>query len=266
MKKQEILLFLKEQNVELNNLKSSYRLKLFKNAIDSVRGGYEKVKFWLVEEAEKERINEKKINDIEKAKSFNLSFVEYSRLKEKAIDLLESFNTHHSMGCYRTLEVNGRPFINSHELYYYSNGCKYTPTYGKVVINLNKIELRNITNIGGLWTIVYSDGSAKWLTSAGNKQTYCVYWTNGYVCGNSHSEISLEDAENLEIQKQEVIINAINNDKKFIGVQHIKRLGACDQGINAFIRKYNLDINHGYNLGYLKSLNDGVGNSYFQKV
>lgn len=211
-----------------------------------------------------------KESQTKQAKKFNLSYKKYVELNAKAYNLLSFFSTGHSMGCYRSLEIKvGKEFktlTTNNNLDRYANSCKWRPTYGNITIKLTAKELDALQNIEGIWTIVNSDGSAKWLKSAGNKNTYEVVWGNGFVVGVSHSTISLSDAENLERIKRQAIVNAEQNDRKFIGISHVQKTGACMTGIEAFCNRHGLDCSMGYNLAFLKSLNDKIAERYFAKV
>ncbi|PWJ53400.1 hypothetical protein CLV98_12313 [Dyadobacter jejuensis] len=199
-----------------------------------------------------------KARRVVKAQTFGMSLLKYDRLQRKAIQLLNSFNTHHSMGCYRSIIIKykGRfmTFAENNILKTYASSCKYAPTYGSITISLTVKELEAIENIDGLWTIKLPDGRAKWLESKGRLQYYEIRFFEGFLFGSTHSEISLKDAENGEVRKLQAIISAIKNDRQFIGYQHVREAGACDPGIRSYCERNNLNIDFGYNLGYLKSL------------
>ena len=200
------------------------------------------------------------------AKNFNLSVSQMNSLRSKARQILSSFSTGHSMGCYRKLYLNNNQFASNDSLGAYSNSCKWQPTYGSLSIFLNKKQLKEIENIEGVWTIINKDGSAKWLDGVGKKYSYEVKWVDGFVYGRSHSEISLQHAKELEALKVESQIQMMQKDKKFIGKRHITAIGACEQGIKAFCERCSLNIDFGYQLGFLKSLGDKVAMNYLNKV
>lgn len=203
------------------------------------------------------------------AAEFGLSVAAYNRLQEKAKLILKSFHTGHSMGCYRSLQIKvGKEFktlktFNS--LKNYSKSCKWRPTYGSLELSLTVKELNSMQNIEGVWTILDSDGSAKWLVEKGSKNSYEIKWQDGFVFETSHSTVSLEDAIALESRKKETIAKEDQENARFIGLTQIRRV-ACQAGIEAFCRRHHLDIEMGYNLGYLKSFNDSIAMSYLQKI
>ena len=187
------------------------------------------------------------------AKGFGLSVTEYKMLKTKAFSVLEAFNTGHSMGCHKFVHINNTIFARKNETFEYSISSKYRANHGNVNIHLNKTELRNIELIHNIWTIKGKNHTAKWLESTGNKGSYQVNLVKGFIFGKSHGDTLLEAKatfkKSLMLQQRE----NLGNDK-FIGLEHIKGIGACNAGIKAFIQKHNLNIDMGYNLGYLKSL------------
>jgi hypothetical protein len=123
---------------------------------------------------------------------------------------------------------------------------------------MSKTELRKIELIHNIWTIKGKNHTAKWLEANGNKGNYTVNFKKGFLFGKSHGE-TFNEAKML-FRKSLVKIQRENlGDAKFVGLEHIKKTGACSPGIKAFIQKHSLDIKMGYNLGYLKSLE----HSYF---
>lgn len=203
------------------------------------------------------------------AASFKLSWKSYVALKNKANSILGDFHTGHSMGCTRSLVLSvadgSKSIGRRDDLDKYANSCKWRPTYGDVTVKLTTKELKQIRNIEGVWTIAGADGSAKWLKATGAKNTYAVVWEKGFVFENSHSTISLADAEALERRKTEIAIQNAQNDRKFIGVPHISKF-ACRAGIEAFCRRHNLNAEYGYQLGYLKSFNDKFARPFLAKI
>ena len=217
----------------------------------------EAVKELLKDVKNKDREYKKRI-----AKEWGMNPTQYKRLKEKASEILGSFNTKHSMGCSRYLILNYRTFQTNHEHDQYGGYCKYRPTYGNIYIYLSKRELQKLENIGGIWTIVNPDGSAKWLAESGLKNKHKVQWIKGFVVGTTHSTISIEDAEIGEAVKLQSKIKEQDNNK-FIGYRHVKLTGACDAGIEAYCRRNGLNKYFGYTIGYLKSLEDS---EYLNKI
>lgn len=199
------------------------------------------------------------------SKEFNFSVKQFIELREKADSILDSFETGHSMGCHRNLKINSKQFKSNDDLDRYANSCKWSPTYGSIKIDLSKKDLKKIQYLEGIWTVVNADGSAKWLEASGSKNTYTVEWIEGYFYGTSHSTDSLREAKRLEQKKIADFIESKKEDKEFIGYSHIRTI-ACDAGIKAFCRRNKLNPEFGYNLGFLKSLNDRIGQSYLEKV
>jgi len=262
MKKQELITRLVEKGAKASNLKT------ISNAEEKryiKLHGFEKVKGWLSLIERKESNARMSIENAKKAKSFGMSKKEYLALLKKASSILSDFQTGHSMGCYRTLLLNNVPFQWNNSLDTYANSYKFKPTYGDVKISLNKKELREIQNIQGVWTILNKDMSAKWLSTKGVKASFSVEWVHGFVFQDSHSD-SLDGAKALQELKN--IKKADQNlmDSQFVGAVHMRAKGACMEGIRAFCNRHGLNIDFGYNVLFLKSLNDHFSSRYLNSV
>lgn len=274
MNKLEILNYAQENEVKSTNLKSAMAAKAsFRKAVESK--GFKKVQNWLQEiELKAAKQAEQEAAKVKAAK-FNISVAELERLELKANQMLKSFSTGYSMGEMKRLYVNDQLLYTRDETEEYARSCKYRANHGSLRIDLNKTELRNIQNIEGVWTIVNADGTAKWLQESGSKHRYHIAWVTGYVYGTTHSTDSLEAAKSDQAKKdalqkenqakKEAYEKAIaKSNIRFVGFEHIRALGACTPGIEAFCKRHNLNIKHGYTLGYLKSLNDSLGQRYFE--
>jgi len=205
-----------------------------------------------------------KAAELKEAKRHNLSRVEYLSLVEKACTILKDFSTGYSMGEYKSLSINEKNIARVDNTSEYSATSKYSATHGSIHITLSKKEIREIENIGGVWTVRLSNNRAKWLIETGSKQYHNVLWKEGYLVGQSHGE-SLREAQVLEARKERSVTKAKFTDQQYVGVDDIKSLGACNAGIMAFCKKHDLNPEFGYQLGYLKSLN-GEGTNYFNRI
>jgi hypothetical protein len=209
----------------------------------------------------------KNITDSKKAdcKKLGISVKKFASAKAKAIQILGSFNTGHSMGCFKKLTVNGYTFsIDNTERY--AKSCKWKPTYGNFEIKLTKKEFKEIQCIEGVWTILGKNNQCKWLHSAGNKQNFHVHFVNGFLVGSSHG-LTIESAMRNNTIKTTTLIKSMTNDKRFVSAEMVnKETGACMVGMQAFCTRTGLNIEYGYNLGYLKTLNDLVANKYLNKL
>ena len=217
----------------------------------------------LLRKVRSKKLAQIKAIQIENAKRHNLSRVEYLNLQNKAEKLLSDFGTGYSMGDHKSLFLNGKFFTGIDHTEEYARSCKFRPTHGSINIHLNKKQLRNIDRIEGVWTIVGKDNKVEWLEEFGSKGSYQVELIKGYLVGSSHGK-TLREAQVLEAKKNKVS-NKVFSDNDFISVDNIRDLGACEAGINSFCREHDLNKEHGYQLGYLKSLN-GVGTFYFNKL
>jgi len=264
MKKQEIINLLTEKGVKESNLKTFYnknrRLHTW---------SYEKIRQWLREKKRQESIKERRQREKGDAKSFNMSAKEYKSLREKAEKILSDFDTGHSMGCYKTLYVNGKPFLRVSDTQEYAKSCKYKPTYGSLGINLNKKQLREVVKIQGVWTVKTGKHTCLTIEDKGNKHTYEVNLISGYIFGESHGE-TFEQAKENHISKRKAKIEYYKGiteqkdlNKRFVGFDHLRKNGACKSGILAFCRKHDLNPEWGYNVGYLRSLEN---NSFLKHI
>lgn len=282
MKKQEVLKFLEEKNVKSTNVRSFLRTKKNKTLLgvnnQNLEKTIEKFSQWL-EEKETDLLN-KAIAEINKkeAKRLNISIKKLEEIEQKSSKILECFHTGHSMGCYRELIATKRnklSFTKRHNstLHEYANSSRYRATYGDLRLRISFQELEKLEKIEGIWTIKTGKGKAKWLEERGSKQYHQVIWVEGWLYKDSHSTVSFAAAKLLQRKKDELLKQKeltekelIQQNKRFVGVKHIKALGACDAGIKAFCQRHNLNSENGYNLGYLKSLNDSYATRYLNSL
>lgn len=217
---------------------------------------------------EEQKLQQQKHKEYLKSVSskFKMSSAKYVFLQEKAKRILADFHTGHSMGCYRNLRIGESNFVSNHKLYEYSPSCTWRPTYGQIFINLTKKELIDIENIEGVWTIKLKDNKCIILSHVGRKNTYYVKKENCFIVGSSHGD-TLEEATMLENKKIMTRINLMQDNRRFVSAEMVhNETGACWVGINAFCQRVNINPDYGYNLGYLKSLNDRIANNYLNRV
>ncbi len=178
------------------------------------------------------------------------------RMKEKARAILNSFDTGHSMGCTKDLYLKiGKRAVDLISLdctSEYSRSSRWKATHGHLAIGITKQQLKNIEKVHNVWTVRLDNGKAIWLEEEGSKQYYSVKWVEGFIYKNSHSYVSLSDAKRLHFTSK----GNYFNKKSFVGIADLKKVGACDVGINAFVKKHNLNKDFGYRLDYLKSLEE----------
>lgn len=212
----------------------------------------------LLKAVKRQKQKEARIEARRKGAQFNMSGKKYLALQKKAEEILQDFPTRYSMGEEAVLKLRGSAFCRVDNRGYYSGKFRGNETHGFVSIDMRKIDLERIVNIEGVWTVPQSHGKAKWLFEA----AYDVRWVEGYLIGRSHGStkegaLALERAKRREGEKL--------SDYDFVGLQDIKRLGACNPGIKAFCRKHNLDPKMGYRIDFLKELN-GEGTPYFNRL
>lgn len=265
LSKKELLTILNENYVTTSNLKSFARTNKAVKEFCKTKG-FEIVYSWLKDAEEKKRLLMLKTQQTAEAKRFKMSLSKYVKLLNKAKNILADFNSYRSMGEYKYLKLNGVIFTSNHVLNDYAKSCKWKAKYGEIIINLTKKELIEIENIEGLWTIKNEDGSAKWLITPSTKYNTGPIWEDGFLFKTTHSIISLDQA--IYNQKRKDLISKSEEDKRklFVGIDHIRKTGACDPGIRAFCYKHDLNPEHGYTIGFLLDLNDPVAKRYLQAV
>jgi hypothetical protein len=217
----------------------------------------------------KKAIEARKAEIAKAAKEHGLSVKEYQVLHEKAKTILSDFHTGHSMGCYRTMKLEGKLFATDHILQDYAKSCKYKPAYGGFVIDLTKKELREINEIGLVWTVKGKEVAPKvfeekHLKPIGSKHNYSINWESGFLTSNFHAK-TIEGAmawRNIRaIQLLKSRNEKLNKEKlktRFVGFEHSLKAGNCEPGTLAFCQKYNLDPKMGYRLDYILSLEEST--------
>lgn len=262
MKKLELMEILINNDVLTSNLRTFLR----KNAKKlSISQSEETIRKWLSDYERKQSKKRLKADQKKEADFYKMSVKQYVFLVKKAETFLEDFHTGHSMGCYRSLIIRGfsRPFAYNHTLSSYANSCRFSPTYGDIDITLTKKELINIEKIHGVWTIKGKQHKCTWLEGTGSKQYYFVKRVDGFLFGESHSD-TLIGAKNLFRKAFLAKKEEEQNNKKFVGINHLQKIGACMPGITAFANRHNLNLEFGYNLLFLKNLEPN--NVFLQKL
>jgi len=265
MKKREIISILEKHNVKSTNIIS------FSNSHKKMNLNIDKCRKWLQIIEDKKIQNSAKLRIKTTAKKYKMSVNQYNKLQVKAQNILKHFETNHKMGCMKTLTLSIKnkdgnvcydTFVSVNNTSEYSLSCKYRALHGKFDISMTKKELIEIENIDGIWTIQGNNHKCKWLESAGNKSSYYVHLIDGFSFCGTHGYTLIEAKKSfrkkyLQLQKKKM------SDKKFIGISKLQNIGACMPGITAFAERHNLNIVHGYNLEYLKSLEN---NSFLNNI
>jgi len=244
----------------LGNQVTTKNVKTFCNKNKKLSISYQKCYDVLIrhERKEKEKACKKFIK--ERAWEFNMSSRKYEELQQKSHNILESFYTGHSMGCYRHIKIKNRKgewviFASNNTLREYAKSCTWNPTYGTIELCFSKKELNSIEKVEGVWTIKKDHHKCTWLEQFGRKQNHTVNKVDGYLFMRSHAT-TLKEAKELERQKIIQERRQKLENKKFIGIQHVQKAGACMAGIKAFALRHNLNLDYGYRLDYLKELED----------
>jgi hypothetical protein len=146
----------------------------------------------------------------------------------------------------------------------YSRGCKYSATHSSHTIFLTPDELDNIEIVGGIPTQKLENKKIsncfRWV-GCGHKQTYYITKIKTFITSDFHSSSFNE----CEIWRKKMAVQLLKNrhelisiaDKlkaaqgRFIGLEDSLKAGNCKGGTEAFAQRNNLNIDYGYNLGYL---------------
>lgn len=224
-----------------------------------------KIKAREQKQAAKEAEKARKEAEAKEAKHFRLSIKEYRVLSAKARKIGADFSTGYSMGEVIKVYLKNyeRPLVVRDDTSSYSGDWEGRETHGLVKIIFTKKDLREIERIEGVWTIRGQGLKAKWLESQGRKQYFKLLWKEGYLIGSTHGATKEEALTNERAKKRAVAGDYSDND--FIGVQDIRKLGACWPGIKSFCQRHGLNPEYGYRIGYLKKLN-GAGTPYFNHL
>jgi hypothetical protein len=193
---------------------------------------------------------------------WGMSVRQYNLLQKKAKRILRSFSTGYSMGDLRRLVVDGKDFCVDDNRRYYSRSCRFSAKHGEITVQLTLQDLKNIWRIEGVWTVPRNGTAACWLESRGSFGSYQVIVADGHLVGTSHGK-TVAECRALEAGK------AVRNDtgevkflNRFIGFADRRFAGACKAGVRAFCDRHNLNIDFGYRIDFLLSLNDNIAIHY----
>jgi hypothetical protein len=237
--------------------------KLSKQEKETLKGNEEKYLKQVVKAFEKRQKETEKQTLTKNAKEWKLSVKKYVELFQKAKTILRNFHTKHSMGCYRTITIKNKNFATNHDINTYAKSCKYSPTYGSINIELSMKQLKQIEFIEGVPTIRLKNRKCLVLVGVGSKSNYFVTLQECFLIGSSHGETA-EIALALEKEKRHQVAIKQLKENAFIGVKDIRKLGACELGIDSFCNRNNLNKEFGYRLDFLMELNDSQ--DYFKKL
>jgi len=203
---------------------------------------------------------------VEVKQQWGMSVRQYKLLQKKAKWLLQSFSTGYSMGELRRLVVDGKDFCIDDNRKYYSKSYRYSEKHGEITVQLTLQDLKKIKRIEGVWTVRRKGTAASWLESRGSLSKHQVTMVDGHLVGTSHGK-TVAECHGLEAGK------AIRNDagevkflNRFIGFADRKLAGACEVGVRAFCDRHNLNINFGYRIDFLLSLNDNIAVPYLDRL
>ena len=177
--------------------------------------------------------------------------------------------TSYSMGEYIKIWVDNKIIGEYNNCYEYSKSSRYKATHGSIDIKLTKKEFLAIEKIEGLWTIRGKNGIAKWLRSEGKKGWCRVSLKEGFIYNDTHSTVSFLDAKHTA-KKREIVEKRKAKDmqpylKRFIGVPHLKAVGACNAGIENAAQKIFVDTSKIGGLTIEEVLNRAKGEELYTR-
>lgn len=225
------------------------------------------------------KIHENKIKELNKkeASEFGVSVNELFKIKRKASIVLSSFGSSgYKIGDMKTITIYNRKTkkelkIIKDERCYYSRSFKWPAAHGKLNFEITLKDLKKINVMGGIPTILGKKingkiRKAEWFEAEGRFHNFHIKKVKGFITSDYHAK-TISDAFGYRSRKAlELLMSRYSKDQnnaklmelasgKFVGIDHCKKV-FCDPGINAFIRRNDLNPKFGYSLGYLMSLND----------
>ena len=215
-----------------------------------------------------------------KAKAAKMSVTKYKAIKARLQAVANCFETGHSMGSVTTVRAGhykhkyaGAEFDKwkveafNDTTQTYDKSCTWKPVHGSLLIELTIKEAESVEIIGGVPTIKINEVapgifSVKVWEMEGSKGSAKIVTRNMFLAGDYHAE-TIEEAQT----KREIAIASQKEQAKakrrFVGLQHSEKVGNCEIGTKAFAQRHGLDIEMGYSVEYLLSLEPQ--NTYVQR-
>ena len=233
-------------------------------------------KFWpfikpYMEHERKELLLRNRIKEL--GKIYGVSYRVMLCLYDKCGEILKDKDSLYSMGSQYHINITDGKRADS--LYVkdtcmnYPNSFKYRATHGYHVLTLSIGELGSIEMIGGVPTIIGERvhpkvRKCKILITHGAHKNFKFEWIDSYLTSNFHSAtftgcLTWRNNEVIRLKRDKLtLIEMVRKTKRFIGFQHSIDSGNCIPGTINFCERHNLNIEMGYNLGYILSLEDSV--------
>lgn len=186
---------------------------------------------------------------------------------------LNEYKTGHSMGCLGSISLMGNTIKRMDCTDTYAKSCTWKPVHGSYQIYVSKelaLKLQNCyyEKIGNVDTFIVptSDKIKKcfWLEEKGSKNNYSVSIVEGFFTNGFHAKTVKEceawrAKEALRIKTTRIELSEIEKKKaRFVGLSHSIKVGNCEAGTLNFAKKYNLDTQMGYKVGFLLSLENST--------
>ena len=244
--------------------------ELSKKIKDHSKVRKELLNYELKQERKRELLMEKeKVKS--KSEQISVSFQRLWKIYENLRKADMFFSTAHSMGNYFRVYLNHKgnsvEIFSSHRLHTYAGKWRGSERYGSVSVCLNIKEAASIKKIGGLYTVELEDVApkvkkVKVLLSKGVHNNTEIYWQEMYLTSGYHAR-TVEEALSWRQAQAVRLLESRGNEakkranlKRFVGFQHSIDVGNCEWGTKAFAQRHGLDLEGGYTVEYLLSLED----------
>lgn len=254
-------------NTNVYNFKKYFKTKYFtKEEIifikDSKTLEKDVIKFFI-----KKAKESKFKKDSEIANKLKVSVKKYYSFLELGEKIAQCFDACYSMGGIINVYIkHGENDVlvgTKNDKQEYAKSSKFKAIHGYNEIIISKKHFEKLEIIGGVPTIKLENSKISkclMLIGKGHKNKYEILFKEGFITNTYHSE-TFEGCENW--RKNEYLRkikdrNFVNENRnvltKFIGLKHSLKVGNCEIGTKMFAQKHNLDIDNGYRLDYLLSL------------
>jgi hypothetical protein len=254
-------------NTNVNNFKKYFKTKYFtKEEIifikDSKTLEKDVIKFFIKKAKESKFKTDSGI-----ANKLKISLKKYYSFLELGEKIAQCFDAGYSMGGIINVYVkhgeNNVLVGTKNTKQEYSKSSKFKAIHGYNEIIISKKHFEKLEIIGGVPTIKLENSKISkclMLIGKGHKNKYQILFKEGFITSTYHSD-TFDGCENwrkdeyLRKIKERIFVNENRNVlTKFIGLKHSLKVGNCEIGTKMFAQKHNLDVNNGYRLDYLLSL------------
>jgi len=254
-------------NTDVHNFKKYFKTKYFtKEEIifikDSKTLEKDVIKFFIKKAKESKFKTDSGI-----ANKLKISVKKYYSFLELGEKIAQCFDAGYSMGGIINVYVkhgeNNVLVGTKNTKQEYSKSSKFKAIHGYNEIIISKKHFEKLEIIGGVPTIKLENSKISkclMLIGKGHKNKYQILFKEGFITSTYHSDTfgGCENWRKDEYLRKIKERNFVNENRnvltKFIGLKHSLKVGNCEIGTKMFAQKHNLDVNNGYRLDYLLSL------------